>query len=182
MADNLLVAPELVLCNMINRVNTAVGAALTPDVVTFGIPTQSALAKNTDITVTAVPGKGYTGDSVINYDRVHLQQGMADLFVASGAERNMIFPVGEALKISDLIPAINARCGINMVAGDYVDADLPAFEGGIPNEQKDVQITAHADSLIYRGSMTIKIMAEDIELSGVIVNTTMDGLVYAPPA
>jgi len=181
MADNLTLAPKEVLCALINRNNTAQGAALTPELVDFGLPTQSAGAKNTDITVTAKVGSGYTGAEVINYDRVHLQTDVVNAYVASAAGRDVVFAVGNAVKISDMIAEINSRLAINLTPDDYVDATLPEFTG-VANEELDVQVTAKADSLCYRGSFTFKLKAEDIPLSEVIVTKVLNGLTYAPPA
>lgn len=182
MADNLTLPPKEVICALINRTNAAVGAALTPDLVTFGLPSQSSGGTyNTDLTVTAVPGSGYAGQEVINYNRVHLQSEVADPYAASGAGRNLEFNIGSATKIKDLIPQINARFGINLTVDDYVDGNLPTFTGGA-NETHDVQVIANADSLCYRGSFTFHLKAEDILLSSVIVEKVMNGLNYAPPA
>ena len=182
MADNLKLAPAAVLCALINRTNTAVGAALTPELVTFGLPGQSSGGTyNTDLTVTAVPGSGYVGAEVINYNRLHLQTEIADPFVASGQGRNLEFPVGNATKIADIVPEINSRFGINLTPADFIDGDLPAFVG-TANEVHDVQVIANADSLCYRGSFTFQLKAEDVLLSTVIVEKVMNGLQYAPPA
>lgn len=180
MADNLTLAPKLVLCALINRENSAVGAALTPELVVFGLPNQSVATRNTDITVTAAEGSGYIGDVVINYNRVHLQTDVGNVYVASGPDRDLVFPVGTATKIADLIPELNSRLGINLTADDFTDGNIPPFEG-LPNEEVSVQITAKADSLCYRGSITIKVKAENIHLSEVIVNKVLNGLTYAAP-
>lgn len=181
MADNLTLESKKVLCDMINRNNVESGSSLTPELVDFGIPSQSNDAKNTDITVIAKSGSGYTGQEVINYNRLHLTTEIGNPYVASAVGRNLIFPIGEALKIADIVPAINARLGINLVAADFTDGDLPEFTG-TPNEILDVQLLVKADSLCYRGSLTFQLKAEDILLSTVIVNKVMDGLTYQPPA
>jgi hypothetical protein len=182
MADNLKLPPKEVLCALINRTNAAVGAALTPELVSFGLPSQaSGGTYNTDITVTAVEGSGYIGAEVINYNRLHLQAEIADAFVASGQDRNLEFSVGNATKIADIVPEINQRFGINLTAADFTDGDLPEFTG-VANETHNVQVIANADSLCYRGSFTFILKAEDVLLSSVIVEKTMNGLTYAPPA
>ena len=181
MADNLTLPPKEVICALINAQNVATGAAFTPELLEFGIPSQSTQSRNTDLTVTAVEGSGYVGDVVLNYDRLHLQTQIADAYVASSAERNLVFPVGNAANISDMIPEINARLNINLTPDDYTDGVLPSFTG-VPNEELDVQVVVKADSLCYRGSMTFKLKSEDIELSTVIVNKTLSGLTYQAPA
>lgn len=182
MADNLKLLPKEVLVALINRTNTAVGAALTAASVDFGLPTQSSGGTyNTDITVTAVDGSGYSGMESINYNRLHLQSEIADPFVASGVDRNLEFSIGNATMIGGIVPAINARFGINLTAEDFIDGALPTFTGG-PNETHDVQVIANADSLCYRGSFTFTLKSEDILLSTVIVEKVMNGLTYAPPA
>lgn len=181
MADNLTLTPKEVITARINATNVAVGASLTPEMLTFGIPDISTGDGNTDLSVTAVPGSGYTGAETINYDRLHLTTDIANAYVASGAGRDLVFPVGNATTKAEMVVEVNARLGINLTPDDFIDGPLPEFQGE-PNEEIDVQIVANADSLVYLGSITIKLKAEDIPLSDVIVIKRLTGLTYAPPA
>lgn len=181
MADNLTQAPEKVLCDLINRENTAQGSALTPELVSFGLPTQSNDLRNTDITVSAKEGSGYVGQAVINYNRPHLQSDIVDVYIASKVGRNAEFSVGNSTNISDLVGEINARFGINLTADDYVDAVLPSFTG-TPGEVLNVNVVAKADSLVYRGSFTFQLKSEDIDLATVILTKQLNGITYQAPA
>lgn len=160
---------------IIDLVNAKVpGLALTPELVTFGLPTaQDINGRNTKLTITAVPGSGYKNFKDLEYNRV-------DLAVIPGA-RSKEFPVGNAVQISEMIPEINARYGINLTANDFVDGPLPIFAGE-PNEKKDFVITASADSLIYRGTLTLTVAAEDLDLAILISDPVLDGLEYVQPA
>lgn len=171
MATDFTKGDTQIIVDLINERNP--GLALTPALVTFGLPTLNATdARNTKVTVTAVPGSGYKNFKDLLYNRV-------DLSVIPGA-RSIEFPKGDAVKISDLISEINAAYGINLSSNDYVDADLPNFTGA-PNEKLDFQLAAGADSLVYHGSVTLKVIAEDLDLAVVIANPILDGLVYVQP-
>lgn len=178
MANDLTKAPKQIILDMVNAKS---GAGFT--LATFdwaGLPVVEATGKNTSLTLTAVPGSGYKNSRVIRYTRLHLQTAIGDPFVASGAGRDLIFSIGDAKKITDMIPELNARLGINLTGDDFVDADLPTFTGEL-NETHPVQIVAKADSLPYIGSITITLKAEDIDLATAIPDVDMDGLTYAAP-
>lgn len=148
--------------------------ALTPELVTFGLPTlNDANNRNTKVTITAVPGSGYTNFKALEYNRV-------DYAVIPGA-RSIEFPKGEALKIADMIAEINARYGLKISANDFVDGDLPEFAEGVPNQKLDFKLTASAESLIYRGTVTFKLINEDLDLAVIITDPVLDGLEYVQP-
>lgn len=159
---------------IIDLVNAKVpGLALTPELVTFGLPTVQAVnGRNTKLTITAVPGSGYKNFKDLEYNRV-------DLAVIPGA-RSKEFPAGDAELISELIPEINAAYGLNLSANDFVDGPLPVFVGE-PNEKKDFVLTANADSLVYRGTLTLTLVAEDLDLAVLISDPVLDGLEYTQP-
>lgn len=179
MANDLTKAPKQIILDM---VNAKTGKGFTEAAFTWaGLPVVEATGKNTSLTLTAAVGSGYKGDRVIRYIRPNLGTDVGAIFVASGGDRNLEFSIGDALKISDLIPEINERLKINLTIDDYADADLPEFTGEL-NEEHDVQIVVKADSLIFTGSLTITVKAEDIDLATAIPDVEMDGLVYAAPA
>lgn len=160
-----------VIIDLLN--GSVAGLALTPELVTFGLPTVQAVnGRNTKLTITAVPGSGYKNFKDLEYNRV-------DLAVIPGA-RSIEFPAGNATQISEIIPEINARYNINLSANDFVDGPLPTFEGE-PNEKKDFVVTAAADSLVYRGTVTFSLVAEDLDLNVLIADPVLDGLEYVQP-
>lgn len=178
MANDLTKVPKQIILDM---VNAKTGKGFTEASFTWaGLPVVEATGKNTSLTLTAVVGSGYKNDRVIRYTRPHLGTDVGAVFVASGVGRDLVFSVGDALKIADLIPEINTRLGINLTVDDYIDADLPTFTGAL-NETHDVQIVVDADSLIFTGSITITVKAEDVDLATAIPDVDMDGLVYAAP-
>lgn len=173
MATDYTKLPEQIIVDLINEFNP--GLSLTTELVTFGLPTAATgqtPARNTDLTVTAVPGSGYKNFKALQYNRV-------DLAVIPGT-RSVEFPAGDATLISEMIPEINVRFGLNITEVDYVDGPLPTFTG-VPNEKLDFQLSANADSLVYIGSVILKLHAEDIDLAVVISNPVLNGLVYVQP-
>ena len=171
---------QQIIIDLVNNDNTL---ALVPASVTFGVPTAAtvggSIVRDTDLTLTAVEGSGYTGSATIHYNRV-------DLSVVPGT-RSTTFPKGDATHVSDLLPEINAAYGINMSNTadaqhpDFVEAALPTFTG-TPNEEHTFQFTADANSLVWENSVTLTVHADDIPLSTAITNATLNGLTYVQPA
>lgn len=165
-------APEQIIVDLINHDN---GTALTTDLLAFGLPSVLAVGPhNTKVTTTAKPGSVYVGSVDISYNRV-------DLATIPGA-RSVVFPQTPALKISDIVEALNTRYQLNLTPVDYVDADLPVFTDTVPHSELPFTLQAGVDSLIFIGSVVLRILRSDILLSDVIINRSLNGLVYNQPA
>jgi hypothetical protein len=174
--DDFTKLPKDILVARINNDNVVNNAALTSAMLTFGLPTAATggtATRNTDLSLTAVAGSGYTGSVTVHYNRV-------DLSTVPGS-RSTVFPLGSASKISDLIPTINAAYVINMQPEDYVDGPLPTFTGQ-PNETHDFSLTANADSFVWINTLTLTVHGNDVPLSSVVTNQTLNGLTYTQPA
>lgn len=165
-------APKDIVVDLINHDN--VGANLTPELLTFGLPTLATgetPPANTDLEVTAAEGSGYVGSVVVQYNRLQLQ----DFVTARGITGGLRLPVGDATMFADLIPEINLALGINLTPEDYVDGEIGEWAGE-PNETKEITIPVNADSLVFLGSLTLTLEAEDIPLNSVITTTLLSGL------
>lgn len=160
-----------ILLQLIKKDNPK-AAPLTPEVVTFGLPTVATETRNSKITISAVKDSGYSGAVTMEYDRVNIG--------SVPGERSTTFPIGNAIKLSDLIPEINAAYDINLQEGDYTDVDLAPFTGEVPNETQNVQLVVVSDNPCFIGSLVIIVASEDLDLASIITNTVMNGLTYAP--
>jgi hypothetical protein len=168
-------APAQILIDLINSANSAsLVTALTPELVTFGAPVAQAGNANgdTNITMTAAAGSGYSGNVSLNYNRVPMSS-------IPGA-KSTVYTQGSATKISDLIPEINATYGINLTADDYEDAALPVFPNQ-PHDSLPFTITAKSTSLVWEGSLTLTLDNNDVPLTSVITTLNLPGLVYTAP-
>jgi hypothetical protein len=165
---------------LVAQINNDNSTSLTPALLTFGLPTANTgtnPARNTSLTITAATGSGYTGSVTLQYNRVDLSTLPT---INTGAVT--VFSLGDAAKVSDLVPEINAAFAINLTASDFVDASLPTFTGQ-PNEEHPFNVVANANSIVWINQVTFTVQANDIPLSTVVTNTTLNGLVYvAPPA
>lgn len=160
-------APKQVLIDLINKDNNT---SLTDQLISFGLPTAATgtnPTRNTDLTISAIPGSGYRGSVDLKYNRVQLNDFVGD--------KDLTFILGDATKLSDLIGEINALLTINLTEDDYQDVTLPAFQG-TANETHEVQLVASSDSIVYLGSLTIKIKGEEIELGSVVTTRELSGL------
>lgn len=178
MANDLTKIPVEVIVDLINATN---GTSFTSSMLTFDPPVVNADGKNTSVTVRAANGSGYKGFVVSLYNRLHLTNDIATPFQAAWPSRPLEFLLGDATTIADLVPELNQLLGINLTPDDFVDGPLPEFTGAA-NESHPVQVVAKADSLCYTGSVTFTLKAEEIELSTVITQLTLNGLTYAPPS
>lgn len=166
--------PVQVLVDLINADNSL---ALTSELITFGLPTAAtgeSPPKNTELTVSAAPGSGYSGSVVVTYNRVAIST--LPTISAKPAE----FQLGDATTIKDLIPEFNALYGVVLTEDDYTDAPLPEFTG-TANESHTIQLVAKADSLIYIGSIELTIKGDDVPLSSVLTVLSLNGLTYEAP-
>ena len=161
---------DQVVLDLFNADNAATQANVPLSAVTLGLPVAGQVGdpKNTSLTVTAKAGSGYKGSRTFKYDRVPL----SGFFVG----KELKFPKGDAADLEGMLDDINTLGGFNLRPSDITNAPLPAFEGGIPNEQKTIDLVASPDSPAYLGTITITLVAEDIDLADVFVETEMDGL------
>lgn len=170
--SNFSKTPKEIVVDLINYDN--VGANITPELVVLGLPTLATgetPPANTDLEVTAAEGSGYSGSVVVQYNRLQLQ----DFIGARGIVGGLQLPVGDATMYADLIDEINVALGINLTVDDYIDGAIGAWAGE-PNETKEITITVAADSLVFVGSLTLTLVAEDIPLNSVITTTLLTGL------
>jgi len=173
MATDFTKAPEQIIIDLVNDKNPSLG--LTTSLVTFGAPAvySGTEARNTKLTLSAASGSGYSGDRDIFYNRVAITD--------VPGTRSLDYTVGNAVNVSDLIPEINARYGINLTAADYVDAVLPTFTDLQPNETKPFDLVIATGSLVFTGTLSLTLSRNDIPLTDAIPNNILDGLTYVQP-
>lgn len=181
MANDLTKAPKAIILEILNA---KTNRGFTEDSFVWGeLPVVNQDGPtNTTLTVVAKEGSGYKNSRVLNYNRLHLGNDIGAAYVASKPERNLEFTLGDATTVGALIPEINTRFGIALTEDDVdFTQTLPAFEG-TANETKPLVIPALGDSLIYIGSITLTLVAEDIDLEVAIPDNNLDGLTYSAPA
>lgn len=159
---------EKILLDLINEQNDT---SLPVGAVTFGKPVEVVGGKiATELEVTAASGSGYRGSVTIEYNRVPLS-------FMNDNEPDLVLET-EAKTTHGLIDALNTAFGILLTTADITDVALPKL---LPNVDTDVTVTATEDTLVWHGSVGLKVTATLIELSTVLTNTEMDGL-YPPAA
>lgn len=163
-------AEELVVA-LINNDN---GTSLTPGAFTFGQPAElTTPGHNSNVLLTAAVGGRYSGSKLLTYNRINL----AD--VPDGESTDFDLPT--AMRVADVVPAVNLRYGINLRSGDFVDAPLPVSTDAVPNEELGFDLVADVRSLIYYNKMSLRVKRPDIPLRNVIRHVVLSGLHYTPP-
>jgi hypothetical protein len=162
---------EQILTDLINDDN---GTSFTVGMLSFGYPTPINGSKNTQVVVSvSLTGQVlYYGSTILIYNRI-------DLNTIPGT-RSIAFNVGNAVNISDIIPAINSAYEINLTTGQYINAPLPVFIGNA-NQSLPFDVVADYSSLVFIGRMHLQLVRGAIPLSTVITVTALSGLVYTQP-
>jgi hypothetical protein len=180
-------SPEQILLDLINNDN---GTSFGLDTLAFlSAPTVRA---NDDgqpsfnnrlstIRVTAVDGSGYGQYVDMNYRRIHFR----DVFPITADDPTVQFPIvdesydlGSNTYLSDLIPQINAKHGLNLQPSDYWDKSLPTFSGPPPYDPAYVRLESQSTSKVYIGGVQIRINPNDYPLDQRLPTTELSGLEY----
>lgn len=163
--------PITQLLALVNRDNTAsLATALTDTQVTVNaaaVNTDSAIARDTVVTIDSIPGKGYRGSVTVYYNRIDL----GVLFLNVGANVGLTVVDGDT---SDkLIPLLNAKYGTHFEVGDLVAQPLE-----VSTDIKEVVLAAAGGNVMYTGQFTVKYGLEETALDSVVLTTTLSGFNY----
>lgn len=161
--------PKQIIVDLINFDNDT---NLEVDLLTFDVPVVTETKFNTSLVVTSVPDSNYIGSVTLKYDRI-------DINTIIGVH-GVNIPVGTARKISDLIPAINKRFGINLTTDDYFDSALPVLEESL-DEIKSFNVLMQPKSLIYLKELNLFAVKTELLLSSVITRRVLNGFTYSEP-
>ena len=151
--------------------------ALSGVLVSFGNPNAFSpteqINRNTLLIATAKPGYLYRGSQTFYYNRVPL-----DKFYEQDVHDITFDEEGKRF-ISDILPELNERLGINLTADKILDSRIPAIPENFAGV--DVLVQVLPTSLVYLDSLLVRIGRSDNDLFKVIVDPEMDGLEYSPP-
>lgn len=164
--SNFKQANAKIIVDLINESNST---SLTVGQLTFAAPV-AGVAEATTLVVSSATGSGYRGDVEVSYNRVPMS------FMNTNEPGLVIETPAET--VYGLIDFLNTTFGIQLTEADLVDGALPAGEADV---NKDLVITAAADSLVWFGPVTLQVTMPLVTLNTVLTVTTLDGL-YAPAA
>lgn len=153
----------LALVNRDNHTN------IVDDQITLGLPLvnpDAGIARDTKITLSAVPGKGFRGSVTVWYNRIDLS------ILFKNVSANVGLEITEGMTSDVLIPLINEKYGTDFEVADFEAATPLVVEGGT------VTFTAKADNVAYKGAFDVKYGLEEIALDSVVLVTTLTGFNY----
>lgn len=102
---------------------------------------------NTAVTINPKVTSGYYGSKDIYYKRLNV----TDIIT----NRNIYIARGTATKLSELIPQINTKYGINITDIDYLDVDLPAVDPLDPDAVFSVVLKILDTSYLFFGMVNV---------------------------
>lgn len=153
-------APEQIMVDMVNFYNPVNGqAALKTTDVVFAAPVATNAAGPMPNTAVIMSGSATglgSGSVMLNYNRWEI--GTVPVILGVDA----VFTITTEKTVKDLIPQLNAHFGINLTPADYVDAPLPTFTGSVQNEFHDTTIQMAATSLIWQGSINVRVQVASV--------------------
>lgn len=153
----------LALINRDNHTN------IVEDQITLGLPLvnpDAGIARDTKITLSSVPGKGFRGSVTVWYNRIDLS------ILFKNVSANVGLELTEGMTSDVLIPLINEKYGTDFEVADFEAATPLVVEGGT------VTFTAKSDNVAYKGSFDVAYGLEEIALDSVVLITTLTGFNY----
>lgn len=173
------------LVDLINQSNPSLPVPLTTTNVKYGTPAAitptAGTIQNTTIKVTAPLVGPYIGNTTLTYRRVDLGTLLRSVPVA--IFKFTAAAVGVApYKISDLLPSINAKYGLDLQVSDIVDASLPASNtNAVPaiglaagTRNSSITVSASATSAGFAGSFTLYWVQAPEDISTMITVTSLE--------
>ena len=128
--------------------------------------------KNTEVTVIAVPNKGYSGSVVVKYNRNTLQN-----FESLNGNQPISLFVSPNDSLGDIVSKFNVMFDCNLVLGHDIDPnlELPDFS----YDGDNISLVVLPQSLAYTDSLMLNIALPTFPLNTVIVTNTLDGLRFS---
>ena len=173
------------LVDLINQANPSLPVPLTTTNVLYGTPAaitpSGGNIQNTSIKVTAAAGTKYIGNTTLQYRRIDF----GTLFRSLPIVIYKYSPAGTGAspyKISDLLPAINAKYGLSLQATDIVDGSLPAGNtNAVPSiglaagtRNSSITVNAATTSPGFVGSFTLYWVQAPQDISTMITVTSLE--------
>ena len=166
MSDISLLSKDQVLA-LVNTQNP--GLDLTFEKVSFGEPvaaTGETPARDTELVMTGIPGKGFKNTAKIEYNRINL----ADFEIQIPSQ----IQVEGDVTIQHILDGFNTFYGSNLQLDD-VRSDL-TLPGDLTSAPQQFTLIAAAGSFAYRGQVVISIQQADQDLNTAVTNKVLDGL------
>lgn len=151
------------LLDAINVENAISVLPLSLDNVGFGVPVEVMTpgeTQNSRVRVYALMRQGYQGVVDIDYRRLSLEV----LFT----NQTLLVQFTGAKKLSDVLPAINATYGLNLVKSDIVDVDVSTL-----GDDFIVTLATAATCLMWSGNVDIRVVKARPALSSIVTAQAM---------
>jgi uncharacterized protein (DUF1330 family) len=135
---------------LIQQVNIENNTELFADDFLFSPPRTAELLFsdiNTAVTITPKVTSGYYGSKDIYYKRLNVTEIITN--------SNILITRGTATKLSELIPQVNSKYGINITDIDYLDVDLPAVDPLDPDAEFSVVLKILDTSYLFYGIVNV---------------------------
>lgn len=148
------------LYRLINRDNPGLVLTLTPENVTVtGVTALTSGERNTSALVTGTKYSGYRGSNTVKYNRIDLEV----------LTKNVMFSVSVSPEtprdLNSILPFVNAKLGIFLEPGDYVNGPLT------PNQESllfEGVFNIAANHPIYRGALRVVVQGYTVSLEDLV--------------
>lgn len=154
-----------------NAANTAQQAALTEtDVTVFSVTNVVAGNPNTKTVLRSVPGRGYTGDREVRYNRLRLADWLTGFVVKA------FVPTDGTARTAQVVAGLNKTYGLSLDAADFVDkaADLRV--------SPDFVLEPKALSVKWMDNLNVTLTGDVQNIQAIIRTPTLAGFNYLAAA
>jgi hypothetical protein len=150
MSSDLTQTGTTLVYDLINSANPGLqNGPLSTSNTTLGAPTATGATPNTALEITAVAGKGYTGNDTVNYNRIDIGAMFTAWAVTATVSNGASYT-----NASDLLPTLNSQYGLNLQVSDIVEGAI-----GASSYPFTYTLVMAADSLTYIGSLAVTLDA-----------------------
>lgn len=148
------------LYRLINHDNPQLALDVTVDNVTVSAVTALATEdRNTSALITGTKYSGYRGSATVRYNRIDLAT------LIKNIEFVVVVPPDTPQDLDSILPFVNAKLGIFLEVGDYVNGPLT------PNSETlrfEGTFTIAANHPIYRGSLKVSVWGYTVSLEDLV--------------
>lgn len=155
--------------NVIDLINVTNGTNLTDAIIEIGAPVEwtdpeGQNTRNTELTVTAKPGSGYTGSVPVRFTRLDLAN-----FPAAGT---LEYTLTGTDTVGDILSAVATQLGVLEEAVELDIVEVPTVDEG---ETVTINILATVGSLLYVGQAPVTVFPNTTDLNNEVTQSDLNG-------
>jgi len=150
------------------------GTGYTSDQFVTSLPSVGSVeGKNTDLILYGQQNTGLKGQVTVHYNRIAAHEIL-------GNKDTLIFKSEETM-VSDLLPLINEKYGVQIDKSEIIDAVLPVLDVNNALDVQSFALTFKGSALVYFGSVVLNIQQARTDIGTQYPDGDLPGFVFTAP-